>query len=124
MGKGPLVKVQIGKNRWVKMYQADAIAKGLLPSPRPSPKMGEGVKERMQAENKMREAPENKGAATAGEDFTKIPGVGRATASELHARGILTFDQLAASDLGFLQQGKVRQAIEEYFAGETRLCEM
>jgi predicted flap endonuclease-1-like 5' DNA nuclease len=90
------------------MYESDAIAKGLLKK-----------KVQPQAQNKMREAPENKSAASApaGEDFTKIPGVGRATASELHARGILTFDQLAASDLDFLQQGKVRQAIEAYFAG-------
>jgi predicted flap endonuclease-1-like 5' DNA nuclease len=119
--KGPLVKVQIGARRWVKMYEADAIAKGYLPA-----------KARPQAENKMRQPAADKGPADKGpqavetkpapavepvqDDFRVISGVGKSTVEALHERGIYTFDQLMESELDFLP-GKVRQAIEAYFGG-------
>lgn len=109
MSKGPLIRVEIGKNRWVKMYEQDAIAKGLL------------QKEKPQAANKMRQPAENKlpeksAEVPAGDDFSAISGVGKSTVETLHEHGIFTFDQLMESDLGFLP-GKVRQAIEKYFGG-------
>ena len=106
--KGPLVKVQIGPRRWVKMYEADAIAKGYLPA-----------KARPQAENKMRQPAADKGPAVVEpvrDDFRVISGVGKSTVEALHERGIYTFDQLMESELDFLP-GKVRLAIEAYFGG-------
>jgi predicted flap endonuclease-1-like 5' DNA nuclease len=106
--KGPLVKVQIGARRWVKMYEADAIAKGYLPA-----------KARPQAENKMRQPAADKGPQAVEpvqDDFRVISGVGKSTVEALHERGIYTFDQLMESELDFLP-GKVRQAIEAYFGG-------
>ena len=111
--KGPLVKVQIGQRRWVKMYEADAIAKGYLPA-----------KARPQAENKMRQPAADKDPADKSpaavepvrDDFRVISGVGKSTVEALHERGIYTFDQLMESELDFLP-GKVRLAIEAYFGG-------
>lgn len=110
--KGPLVTIDLGRGRSVKMYEADAIAQGFL-------------KGKPQAENKMLTPPANKAAAPEekpdapdkpADDFTTIPGVGPATARALAAHGIATFDQLeAAGELAFLS-GKAREAIEKWRA--------
>jgi len=111
MKKGPLVKVQIGRGQYVKMYEADAIAKGLLPSKAKPP-----------ADNKMRLSTENKSAPPETEvestppadDFTTIAGVGPATARALVANGITTFEQLRqAGALGYVTP-KTMQAIEAW----------
>ena len=122
MSKGKLVRVQLQKGQFVKMYEADAIAKGLLP-PKAKP----------QAVNKMRTPPANKSvsaepeqaqperaqpeaeSAPVADDFTTIPGIGKATARALVANGITTFEQLkAAGKLEYLSP-KARQAIEDWF---------
>lgn len=87
MKKGPLIKVQLAPGQYVKMYQADAIAKGLIEPP--------ATKMQPPAQNKMRQpeaekTPEPEPA----DDFTEIPGVGPATARALAAHGITTFEQL------------------------------
>ena len=118
MSKGKLVRVELRKGQFVKMYEADAIAKGLL-APKAKP----------QATNKMRTPPENKSAPAetetgraqpehtqppAGDDFTTIPGIGKGTARALAANGITTFEQLkAAGKLDYLTP-KARQAIEDW----------
>ncbi len=116
--KGPLVRVQVG-GRWVKMYEADAVAQGLV--------MAAGEpKARPAQEDKARPATNDKGGETAVapvaasaeaevDDFTTIDGVGRATARRLVAQGIVTFAQLRQADLGFLsslQQQVIRDWIE------------
>jgi len=115
MKKGPLVKVQIGRGQFVKMYEADAIAKGLLPSKAKPP-----------ADNKMRLPTENKStpqeteaeSTPPADDFTTIPGVGPATARALVANGITTFEQLRqAGALGYVTP-KTMQAIEAWRSGE------
>ena len=50
--RGPLIKVQIGPGRFVKMYERDAIARGLV------------KKERPQVENKMMVPDEEKSPIT------------------------------------------------------------
>ena len=115
MKKGKLVKVQIRPGQYVKMYEADAITRGLLPG-KASP----------QAENKMRQPANNKAAPSPSvtesppepaDDFTVIPGVGPATARAMAAEGITTFEQLReASDLSFLP-AKTAEAIEAWRNG-------
>lgn len=90
MKKGKLIRVQIGPGQYRKMYEADAIAAGHIKAAKAAEKPQE--KQRPQTANKMRE-PEQEKAAQA-DDFTKIDGVGPATARALVAHGITTFDQL------------------------------
>ena len=59
--RGPLIKVQIGPGRFVKMYERDAIARGLV------------KKERPQAVNKMLVPDEEKGPTPAAPDPTTPP---------------------------------------------------
>jgi predicted flap endonuclease-1-like 5' DNA nuclease len=108
--KGKLVRVQRGRGMFVKMYEADAIAQGLIPG-----------KAKPQAENKMRVPGENKtlSAAPAAElpkpdDFTTIPGIGPASARALVAHGITTFEQLReAVSISYLTS-KARDSIEAW----------
>lgn len=131
--KGPLVRVELQPGRYVKMYEADAIAAGHI-RPRPEPKQ----KARPPQENKIREPGGDKGAETAvtppagapagtaekmvetavsePDDFTTIDGIGRATARLLAAHDITTFEELRQADLGFLS-GKQREVIEEWRSG-------
>ncbi len=116
MSKGKLVRIQLQKGQYVKMYEADAIAKGLL-----------SAKAKPQATNKMRTPPVNKQApaeqaqpelkrefSQTADDFTTISGIGKATARALVTNGIRTFEQLkAAKKLDYLSP-KARQAIEDW----------
>jgi len=117
MKKGPLVKVKIRGSQFVKMYEADAIAKGLLPS-----------KAKPQADNKMRlptdmqnkstpPEPEVESAPLA-DDFTTIPGVGPATARALVANGITTFEQLRQAGVLTYVTPRTMQAIEKWRSGK------
>lgn len=115
MNKGKLVNIDLGKGRFVKMYEADAIAQGLL-------------KAKPQAPNKMRVPGQNKAAPVEkteaqpeekppADDFTTIAGVGPATARALVSHGITTFEQLKAeSGLDYLTT-KTMQAIEDWRNG-------
>lgn len=98
--KGPLIRVEIAPGRFVKMYRADAEAAGhIAPT---------ATKAAPPAANKMMPPPENKtvpahSTEAETDDFTTIPGIGRASARALTARGITTFDQLRqATSLDFL----------------------
>lgn len=115
MKKGPLVKVEIRPGQYVKMYESDAIAKGL-------------IKARSQPQNKMRAPAANKASASPesveektpeappADDFTAIDGVGPATARALVAHGITTFEQLkGAGELSYLA-AKVNEAIAAWRA--------
>ena len=121
---GPLVKVEISPGHVVKMYKEDAIAEGYLPPE---------IKAIPPAENKMMPRSENKaageqGSGRAGEikqaetktgpdDFTTIPGVGRATARALQARGVTTFEQLRqAGALDYVSEAAMK-AIEAWRNG-------
>lgn len=125
MKKGPLVKVQIRKGQFVKMYESDAIAKGYLPS-----------KAKPQADNKMRipDAKQNKAAhqeaeaestpleaadefAQTADDFTTIPGIGKGTARALVAHGIRSFEQLRQAGALTYVTPKTMQAIEDWRSG-------
>ena len=113
MKKGPLVKIKIGRGQFVKMYEADAIAKGLLTS-----------KAKPQADNKMRlpTAAQNKSisqepevvSASPADDFTTIQGVGPATARALVANGITTFEQLRQAGALTYLTPRTMQAIEKW----------
>lgn len=109
--KGKLVRVELSKGRYVKMYEQDAIAKGLLPG-----------KLRDPGENKMRPVGENKAtkplpelreAVAPADDFTTIPGIGPASARALAARGITTFAQLRTANVAFLSAA-AKSAIERW----------
>jgi predicted flap endonuclease-1-like 5' DNA nuclease len=116
MNKGKLVNINLGRGRFVKMYEADAIAQGLL-------------KAKPQAPNKMRVPPQNKTAPIEkqeappeekpevkppADDFTTILGVGPATARALVSHNITTFEQLKnAGELAYLTD-KVKSAIEKW----------
>jgi hypothetical protein len=109
--RGPLVHVQIGPGQFRKMYEADAIAAGLLG----------GKKSQPAAENKMARPVENKAAPApepvedeAQADFTTISGVGPATARAITAAGIMTFDELRKADLSQIVSGAAVGAIEAW----------
>ncbi len=108
MSKGKLIRVELQPGRIVKMYEADAVAQGLIPAPeakaqppatRQRPKPGD--KQRLPQEDKDK-APEP-AQPEEQDDFTVIDGVGPATARALAASGITTFAQLRdAGTLDFL----------------------
>lgn len=100
--KGPLVRVEIAPGRFVKMYRADAVP-WLGPDPKAAPAVT-ATKAAPPTENKMMPPVENKNAETVEpDDFATIPGIGRASARALTARGITTFAQLRqATSLDFL----------------------
>lgn len=118
MGKGKLIIVQTGKNRRVKMYEADAIAMGYIKPNAAAPKA------RPAAENKMLTPAENKATkplavletpvAEPSDDFTQIDGIGKGTARALQAHRIKTFDDLRkAGDLHFIGES-ARKSIEKW----------
>lgn len=106
--KGRLIRVVKKNGAVVKMYEADAIAQGL-------------IKGKPQAENKMRPMPDNKTAPEAPavesikpDDFASISGIGPATAKALVVHGITTFEQLhQAGRLDYLSE-KVNDKIEDW----------
>lgn len=120
-GKGPLIKVEVSPGRYVKMYRADAEARGLV-SPAQS-SAATATKAQPPTENKMLPPSGNKTAAAdapppqappAADDFTTILGIGRASARALVANGITTFAQLRqATQLDFLSV-TARQAVEQW----------
>lgn len=112
MNKGNLVTVRHPDGHHSKMYEADAIAAGLMARPKAQPP----------APNKMLPAAGNKAAMSADipaapaepDDFTTIPGIGPAAARLLAAHGITTFAALrAATDLSYLSK-KAAAAIEAW----------
>ncbi len=109
--KGKLVRVTLPDGRVVKMYEADAMKKGLV-----------------EPEQKARQKPQDKAAipeankepepAAEPDDFTTIHGVGPATARALVAHGIVTFGDLReAGELDYLPDN-VNAAIEKWRAGD------
>ena len=117
MSKGKLIRVQISEGRVVKMYEADAIAKGYIAAPQ--------TKAQSPAQNKMRLPAENKAPELEPEevpepdDFTVIDGVGPATARALAASGITTFAQLAVAGELDYPTAAANAAIEEWRHGGT-----
>jgi predicted flap endonuclease-1-like 5' DNA nuclease len=95
--RGPLVKVRIGPNRYAKMYQKDAIERGLVKSIKP-------------VENKMILPAENKADW---EDFTDIPGIGKASNDLLHEHGVHSYEDLLRADISYLN-GKSKAAVEAW----------
>jgi len=118
MKKGKLIRVEIGPGRFVKMYEADAAARGLIPQKSKPPA---GNKMKLPAGDKGGQAPDSEVLAgqqvdqpQRPDDLTIIKGVGQATARAIQARGITTFDQLrAATDLSFLT-AQAQEAIEQW----------
>lgn len=115
MNKGKLVNIQISPGRYVKMYESDAIAKGLLKAkPQPANKMQKPPQNKASKVTPSEEKPEEKPPT---DDFTTISGVGPATARALMAHGIISFDQLrSAGKLDYLS-AKTMQAIEVWRNG-------
>lgn len=115
MKKGPLIRVKLSEGRYVKMYEADAIAAGHIEAPpqtkaKPKPQ----DKQIKPQETKESEQPDPEPETKAVEDFTVIDGVGPATARALEANGILTLDELRdAGELDFLS-ASVNAAIETW----------
>ena len=112
MKKGKLVRIRIGRGQFKKMYEADAIAQGLLPSKK---KQSAHNKMRLSTGNKL--APQKLKVENAPLDkyfFTTIHGVGPATARVLIDNGIITFEQLReAGTLNYVSP-KVMKAIEAW----------
>ena len=141
MNKGKLINVEISKGRYVKMYEADAIAQGKIKPPAAAEK-----KLRIPPANKMwkpeankvsspvvgdpgavdpqaimveivkleNETPPPEELATSQDDLTTIPGVGKASARALAAHGVETLEALkAAQDLDYLP-AKVLAAIAKW----------
>ena len=108
-----LVKVQLGPHRFAKMYEDDAIKRGLLKKKAPT-----ANKMVAPQENKMVTPPEDKREAPEFEkaqwdDFTEIHGVGKATAELLQEHGVHYFDELLYAQIEFVNP-KAKQAIEEW----------
>ena len=112
MNKGKLINITLGKGRYVKMYEADAIAQGLLKAKPQAPnKMRVPGQNKAAPEGKPEAQPEEKPPA---DDFTAITGIGPATARALVSHGITTFEQLkAASVLDYLT-AKARAGIDAW----------
>ncbi len=117
MNKGRLVKVQIGKGQFVKMYESDAIEQGKIPGKAKPPAAAQNkMLDPVAAQNKS--APQEPEAESAPpepeDDFTTIPGIGKGTARALIANGITSFAQLRqAGELKYLTT-KSMQAIESW----------
>lgn len=121
MKKGKLVRVHLGGGRYVKMYEADAVAQGLIPDPKARPKphdkmrLPEGNKGTGEIPSEPETEPPAPPAVMA--DFESIEGIGPASARALAAHGITTFDELlAAEDLAFLTP-QAQEAVEAWRAG-------
>jgi predicted flap endonuclease-1-like 5' DNA nuclease len=112
--RGPLVKVEISPGRYVKMYQHDAAARGLLQKEKPpvmnkmrSPEPSTKEAAPQQEENLQQEEKEK-------DDFTEIEGIGEATCKALYEHGIQTFDDLLhAEDVSYLNS-KAKAAIKAW----------
>lgn len=127
--RGPLIKVQIGPHRYAKMYEADAIKQGLTPkrgklpsdkgstppptltpdplSARISSGQGRGENDPALSEPPQRVVlPRDEW-----EDFTEVPGIGKASCEALHANGIYTYEDLLIADVSFLT-AKAQKAVE------------
>jgi len=99
--RGPLVPVDLGHGRAVKMHREDAERLGYVQPKRRQP-----------SENKLR-VPDADKAAEPEADFTTIPGIGAATAAQIRATGIRTLAQLRAADLSFLSS-RAAAAVEAW----------
>ena len=108
MNKGPLVRVQIGPNRFAKMHEQDAIARGLIEKPKAKAK-----KQRRPAADKRRRPAQNKAQSQPVDAFVTIRGIGKATAEKLREMGIFTFEQLKTADIGGLS-GRSWRAIQDW----------
>lgn len=100
MGKGKLVRVEIGPGRYGMMHRQDAVEAGLVAAP----------KRRKPAEDKMRRPEADKSGR---DDFTTIRGIGAMTARRLYERGIFTFEQLRTADVSDLP-GRARWEIKNW----------
>lgn len=108
MGKGQLIRVELQPGRFVKMHRQHAIEAGLLNAPQKMRTVKTENKMVVPVMNKAEiEEPENQ------DDFSTIPGVGKATIELLHHQGIFTFAQLRAADLSGLYY-RARQAVEDW----------
>lgn len=114
MNKGKLVNIQISPGRSVKMYESDAIAKGLLKAkPQPANKMQKPPQNKASKITPSEEKPEEKPPA---DDFTTISGVGPASERALAAHGITTFEQLRAAEVLNYLPAKARAGIDAWRA--------
>lgn len=109
MNKGKLINIDLGKGRYVKMYEADAIARGLLKAKPQAPN-------KMRVPGKNKAAPEEKPEAQVevkppADDFATIAGVGLATARALVTHGITSFEQLKAAGEQVYLTTRAREAI-------------
>jgi predicted flap endonuclease-1-like 5' DNA nuclease len=106
-----LVKVQLGPHRFAKMYEEDAIKRGLLKKQAPAAnKMVAPHENKMIApQEEKREAPEFEKEQW--DDFTEIHGVGKATADLLREHGVHYFDELLYAQIDFVNP-KAKQALE------------
>lgn len=121
--KGPLVKVEISPGRYVKMHRADVEAQTLQGKVKPADrdKLQPAQEDKAQPAQGDKLAPPqgNKAAEPTAppaepDDFTKIEGVGKATARALTTHGITTFAQLkAAGTLDYVTPA-ANNAIEEW----------
>jgi predicted flap endonuclease-1-like 5' DNA nuclease len=115
MNKGKLVNIQISPGRYVKMYESDAIAKGLLKAkPQPANKMRVPSQNKAAPEEKPEVPPEVKPPA---DDFMTIPGIGKATARALETHGITTFEQLRSAGTLVYLSDKMNKVIESWRNG-------
>jgi predicted flap endonuclease-1-like 5' DNA nuclease len=114
MEKGPLVRVDLGGGRMVKMYEADAIAGGHLPG---KEQPATGTKSRPPREDKSRPPQGDKADDDEAEvaDFAgEITGVGPAAQRALAAAGITTFEQLRTADVERVLSGQALKAVEAW----------
>jgi predicted flap endonuclease-1-like 5' DNA nuclease len=106
--KGPLVRVELGPGRYVKMHRADVEAKELTgkvhPADKDKLKKPAGEKSLPPQGDKVSPPQGDKAAPPEStpepfmpDDFTAIDGVGKATARALVAHKIMTFEQLKAA---------------------------
>lgn len=110
MKNNPLVIVKLGPNRWAKVYESDAIARG-LPYEKERRK---GVnKQRVPLKNKAEEFPPLPLATSSivapektvvekpsdPDNFSMIPGIGPSTTELLYSQGVMTFGDLEELDL-------------------------
>lgn len=113
--KGPLIRVEIEPGRFVKMYQADAEAQGLVQKSRPPAEdKGRKPQEDKGAGEQTPTQPPPKGEGAEADDFTTIPGVGKATARALTVAGITSFAELRTADLSRIVSSQVQEAIEAW----------
>lgn len=119
--KGPLIRVEIRKGQFVRMYEQDAVNRGLIQKKAPPGKnkmiTPGGNKQAAPPEEKKAPAPEKTETEALADDLTEIPGVGPATQRALRTHGIETFETLMiATDLSFLTPGVV-DVIEKWREG-------